>query len=77
MPNEIVPKTTSEQDKITANFRQLDLIIEITQMLLSLGILAVVTYLAIRGIQNETITNAFFLAMGFYFAKENKKSSTQ
>jgi hypothetical protein len=74
MADQIVPKTESEQDRITANFRQLDLIIEITQMLLSLGILGVVTYLAIRGINNETITNAFFLAMGFYFAKENKIS---
>jgi hypothetical protein len=74
MADQIVPKTESEQDRITANFRQLDLIIEITQMLLSLGILGVVTYLAIKGINNETITNAFFLAMGFYFAKENKIS---
>ena len=56
----------SNQDRI------LDLLIEMTQTILALAITIATIYIAIKGIQSETLTNAFFLIVGFYFGKELK-----
>lgn len=59
----------SAQDKI------LDLLVEVTQTLLALGITVATIYISIKGIVSETMTNSFFLIVGFYFGKELKNKT--
>jgi hypothetical protein len=67
--------TTLEQDKKTNQDRILDLLVEITQTLLALTITFATIYISIKNIQSETLTNSFFLIVGFYFGKELKNKS--
>lgn len=67
--------TTSEQDRKTNQDRIIDLIMESTQTLLALAITFSTIFIALKGIQSETLTNAFFLIVGFYFGKELKNKS--
>jgi hypothetical protein len=67
--------TTLEQDKRTLNDRILDLLVECTQTLLALLITISIIYISIKGITSETMTNAFFLIVGFYFGKELKNKT--
>lgn len=57
--------------------RKLDLIVEITQTVLALGITAVMAYMAIKGMANEDVSNSFFLIIGFYFGKQFKDGATK
>jgi hypothetical protein len=67
--------TTLEQDKKTNNDRILDILVECTQTLLALLITVTIIYISIKGIQSETMTNSFFLIVGFYFGKELKNKT--
>ena len=73
--NNVQPTTTFEQDHKTNQDRILDLLVEMTQTLLALAITIATIYIAIKGIQSETLTNAFFLIVGFYFGKELKNKT--
>jgi hypothetical protein len=64
--------TTIEQDLKTKQKRTVDFIIEFTQMILALGITFATIYISIQNIESETLTNAFFLIVGFYFGKQFK-----
>jgi hypothetical protein len=57
----------------------LDIVVEMTQTILALGITFATIYISINGIASETMTNSFFLIVGFYFGKEmtNKAVSLQ
>lgn len=55
--------------------RILNLLVEMTQTILALAITIATIYIAIKGIQSETLTNAFFLIVGFYFGKELKNKT--
>lgn len=67
--------TTLEQDKKTNQDRILDLLVEMTQTVLALAITIATIYISIKGLQSETMTNAFFLIVGFYFGKELKNKT--
>lgn len=67
--------TTLEQDKKTNQDKTLDLLIEITQTLLALAITTATIYISVKNIQSETLTNSFFLIVGFYFGKELKNKT--
>lgn len=62
--------TTVEQDKKTSQDRIIDLIMETTQTTLALAITIATIYISVKGIVSETMTNSFFLIVGFYFGKE-------
>lgn len=67
--------TTSEQDRKTNQDRIIDLIMETTQTVLALAITIATIYISIKGISSDTLTNSFFLIVGFYFGKELKNKS--
>lgn len=67
--------TTSEQDRKTNQDRIIDLIMETTQTVLALAITIATIYISIKGIASDTLTNSFFLIVGFYFGKELKNKS--
>lgn len=67
--------TTLKQDKKTDTDKILDLLVEMTQTILALAITLSTIYIAIKGIESETMTNAFFLIVGFYFGKELKNKT--
>lgn len=67
--------TTSEQDRKTNQDRIIDLIMEGTQTLLALAITIATIYISVKGIVSDTLTNSFFLIVGFYFGKELKNKS--
>ncbi len=64
-------KTTSQEDLVTAGQRKINLIWEFTQSGISILITLAMIYLAITVKVNETMTNAFFLIVGFYFSRTN------
>lgn len=68
-------ETTLEQDKKSSQDRIIDILMESTQTLLALAITMATIYISIRGIMSETMTNSFFLIIGFYFGKELKHKS--
>lgn len=66
--------TTAEEDRHTASQRRVNLIWETTQAIIAVLItLATITgVLQISGLMgSETLTNAFFLIVGFYFGRTN------
>ena len=65
------PNTTAEQDTITAGQRRINLIWEVTQSAIAVLITGAVIYASIQGVNSETITNAFFLIIGFYYSRTN------
>ena len=65
------PTTTNQEDIVTAGQRRINLIWETTQSSISVLITLAVIYSGINAIANETITNAFFLIVGFYFSRTN------
>lgn len=71
----IISTTTSEQDRKTYQDRIIDLIMETTQTTLALTITIATVYISIKGIASDTLTNSFFLIVGFYFGKELKNKS--
>lgn len=70
-----IATTTSEQDRKTNQDRIIDLIMESTQTVLALGITIATIYISVKGITSDTLTNSFFLIVGFYFGKELKNKS--
>jgi len=75
--NNLQPTTTAEQDAQTALSRKLDFLVEITQAILALAMTLATIYLAIKGMTNEDVSNAFFIIIGFYFGKQFKDGITK
>lgn len=75
MADNQIATTTLEQDKKTNNDRKLDILLELTQSVLALFLTLSVIYLAIKGMINEDVSNAFFVIIGFYFGKELKNKT--
>ena len=67
--------TTLQEDNKLALNRKLDFLVEITQTVLALGVTAVMAYMAIKGLENDNISNSFFLIVGFYFGKQFKEGA--
>lgn len=56
---------------ITKGQRRINLIWETTQSAISILVTLAILYTSINSISNETLTNAFFLIVGFYFSRTN------
>ena len=65
------PKTTAQEDEVTAGQRRINLIWEVTQAVIAIIITGAIIYDAINKIQSQELTNAFFLIVGFYFSRTN------
>ena len=58
-------------ERVLSGQRIINLIWEITQGIIAIGITAAVIYSAINSIRSEELTNSFFLIVGFYFSRTN------
>ena len=66
------PTTTSQQDVITARQSRINLIWEITQAIIAVSITLARIYAALYiATAPESLSNAFFLIVGFYFSRTN------
>lgn len=67
----ISPTTTVQQDLVTAGQRNINLIWECTQALISVGVTLAVIYCSVEKVISTELSNAFFLIIGFYFSRTN------
>lgn len=67
----LTPTTTAADDKVTAGQRLTSLLWESTQATISVAITLAVIYCAVKQINSETITNAFFFIVATYFTRTN------
>lgn len=73
------PKTTAEQDRVTAGQRRVNIVWEVTQSAIALIVTATTLYVAAQRSMfspGETaafllLSNGFFLVIGFYFGRTN------
>lgn len=63
--------TTAEQDRKTAGQRNVNIIWELTQALIAVGITAAEIYVSIMGKPSPSIDNAFTLIVAIYFVRMN------
>lgn len=68
------PTTTAQEDIVTAGQRRINLVWEITQSLIAIGITGAVIFCAVSKIESTVMTNAFFLIVGFYFSRTNHQA---
>lgn len=69
----LAPDTTRQADMVTAGQRRVNLIWEVTQSVVAVMITIAVIYCAINKIENNVLTNAFFLIVSMYFVRTNHK----
>lgn len=75
----LVADTTAEEDRHTLGQRRVNLIWELTQAAIAVGVSGTTLYVAARLVLFEAInetalqlmSNAFFLVIGFYFGRTN------
>lgn len=67
----VAPTTTHQEDLTTSGQRRVNLIWECTQAAVALTVTLAVVYSAVSGIMSDTLTNAFFLIIGFYYSRTN------
>lgn len=67
------PTTTHQQDITKAGQRRVNLIWEFTQAIVAITITTSTVYAAINGIENNVLSNAFFLIVSMYFVRTNHK----
>jgi hypothetical protein len=63
--------TTAQDDLVTAGQRRVNLIWETTQGAIALSTTAAMIFCAVKKIESQELTNAFFLIIGFYFSRTN------
>lgn len=68
------PKTTLQEDLVVSGQRRINLVWEFTQSFIAVGITGAIIYCGIKAIQNQELTNAFFLIIGFYFSRTNHQA---
>lgn len=68
------PNTTIQQDMVVAGQRRINLIWEVTQAVIAIGITFASIYIAVFKIESQLMANAFFLIVGFYFSRTNHAS---
>lgn len=69
------PNTTLQEDTVTKGQRRINLVWEVTQSLIAIGITMAIIYTALSGRSvQEIISNAFFLIVGFYFSRTNHQA---
>lgn len=67
----LAPTTTDQQDKTKAGQRRINLIWEFTQAVIAVSITWAIIYMAIKAVESDTLTNAFFLIVAMYFVRTN------
>ena len=67
----LAPKTTEQEDITLAGQRRINLIWEYTQAFIAGLISIAMVASALMKISDLTITNSFFLVVGFYFSRTN------
>jgi len=67
----VAPNTTAQEDLTTKGQRTINLIWEATQGVIAVSITFAVIFCAVYSIASVTLTNAFFLIVGFYFSRTN------
>lgn len=65
------PKTTAQEDITTYGQRRINLIWECTQAAVAITVTLAMVSTAFTNNKNDTLTNAFFLIVGFYFSRTN------
>lgn len=65
------PTTTAQEDKVKAGQRRVNILWECTQAIIAIMITLAIIFLAVKGIKNEDLTNAFFLIVSMYFVRTN------
>lgn len=63
--------TIEQQDKTKAGQRRINMIWEITQGVIAIGISAAQIYCGINGIESKEISYAFFLVGSMYYVRTN------
>jgi hypothetical protein len=70
-PANLKSDTTAEQDRKTAGQRNVNIIWELTQAFIAIGITAAEIYVSIMGKPSPSIDNAFTLIVAIYFVRMN------
>lgn len=70
-PLTLPPKTTEQEDLVTAGQRKINLIWELTQAIVAIGITAATIYCAIKGVVSPVLNNAFFVVISLYLVRTN------
>lgn len=65
------PTTTEQEDIVTAGQRQINMVWEMTQAAIAVAVTLGMIIMPIFNLQNDTLENAFFLIVGFYFSRTN------
>ncbi len=64
-------KTTVEEDLKTAGQRKVNLVWELTQAVIAIGVTGAVIYTSINGKESAILGNAFTLIIAIYFVRMN------
>lgn len=70
-PLTLPPKTTEQEDMVTAGQRRVNYTWELTQSIIAVGITAATIYCAVTGIKSDELFYAFFLIVSMYFVRTN------
>jgi len=70
-PTTLPPTTTEQEDIVVKGQRRINLVWELTQAIIAISITGAIIYSAIHKINNEVLTNAFFLIVSMYFVRTN------
>lgn len=65
------PTTTEQEDTVASRQSRISVLWESSQSLISLAITGAVIYCQIKGIQSETLNNAFFFVVATYLQRTN------
>ncbi len=69
------PNTTLQQDLVVAGQRRVNLIWEVTQAIIAVGVVGALIYSALNGSTPVDLGNAAFLIVGFYFSRTNHQNT--
>ena len=67
----VAATTTEQEDLVTAGQRRVNIIWETTQGVIALATTGAMIFCAVKKIESQELTNAFFLIVGFYFSRTN------
>lgn len=67
----VAPKTTEQEDLVTARQSRINLIWETTQAVIAVSISWAVIYCQVKEITSEILNNAFFLIVSMYYVRTN------
>lgn len=72
-PLTLPPKTTEQEDMVTAGQRKINLLWETTQSVIAIGVTGATIYCSVHNIDSPVLNNAFFLVVSMYLVRTNHK----